>query len=178
MLNPAWNEPQDEQLVRERFDKAMTVMGELFLDKVDFYGKSWLPARDIVLAALNNRAKVHRSEEIILLEPYCPFKEHSYYLERQLNIRKKIKFAVFQDTSARSWRVQAINIDTNSFALRCPLPVSWCGKVDDDLSKVADIEGCTFVHANGFIGGNLTKEGALKMAIKALQYAKVDAMSK
>jgi uncharacterized UPF0160 family protein len=30
------------------------------------------------------------------------------------------------------------------------------------------IPGCIFVHANGFIGGNKTKEGALAMARAAL----------
>ena len=39
---------------------------------------------------------------------------------------------------------------------------------DDALSEVTGIPGGIFVHASGFIGGNHTKEGALKMAQVAL----------
>ena len=31
------------------------------------------------------------------------------------------------------------------------------------------IDGCIFIHASGFIGGNQTKAGAIQMAIKALE---------
>jgi uncharacterized UPF0160 family protein len=37
------------------------------------------------------------------------------------------------------------------------------------LDAVSGIEGCIFVHAGGFIGGNKTLEGAKAMAIKALE---------
>ena len=40
---------------------------------------------------------------------------------------------------------------------------------DAELDKVSGIDGCIFVHAAGFIGGNKTYEGALAMAAKALE---------
>ncbi len=36
------------------------------------------------------------------------------------------------------------------------------------MDAVSGIDGCVFVHAAGFIGGNKTYEGALAMAAKAL----------
>lgn len=45
----------------------------------------------------------------------------------------------------------------------------WCGVRDDELSKLSGIDGCIFVHASGFIGGNKTREGALTMARRALE---------
>ena len=54
-------------------------------------------------------------------------------------------------------------------SLRLSLPSDWCGLRDDKLSEVSGIPGCVFVHANGFIGGNHTYQGALTMARKTLQ---------
>lgn len=39
---------------------------------------------------------------------------------------------------------------------------------DEELSKKSGIDGCVFVHASGFIGGNATREGAIQMAVKSL----------
>lgn len=45
------------------------------------------------------------------------------------------------------------------------------GVRDEELSNIAGIDNCIFCHATGFIGGNKKREGALKMAIKSLEYA-------
>ncbi len=39
----------------------------------------------------------------------------------------------------------------------------------EELIAKSGIPGCTFVHANGFVGENETKSGALRMAVKALE---------
>ena len=51
---------------------------------------------------------------------------------------------------------------------RLSLLEQWRGVRDEDLAKVSGIPGCIFVHASGFIGGNKTYEGALKMALTTL----------
>lgn len=56
-----------------------------------------------------------------------------------------------------------------SFECRLFLPEPWRGVRDDALSDLTGISGGIFVHANGFIGGNKTKEGALAMASMALE---------
>ena len=38
-----------------------------------------------------------------------------------------------------------------------------------ELSEASKIPGCVFVHTTGFIGGNLTKAGALEMATKTME---------
>ena len=47
----------------------------------------------------------------------------------------------------------------------------WRGLKGAELGEVAGIPGCVFVHINGFIGGNETFEGALKMAATSLKLA-------
>ena len=48
------------------------------------------------------------------------------------------------------------------------MPAAWRGVRDGALDELSGIEGCIFVHAAGFIGGNKTFEGALAMATQAL----------
>ena len=76
---------------------------------------------------------------------------------------------MLQDTREKAWRLQAVSIGPGSFENRRSLPAAWQGLRDDELSKVAGIPGCIFVHASGFIGGNRTLEGALEMARQAVR---------
>jgi uncharacterized UPF0160 family protein len=57
----------------------------------------------------------------------------------------------------------------SSFDNRRPLPAAWRGIRDAELDALSGVDGCVFVHAAGFIGGNKTFEGALAMASKALE---------
>ena len=47
----------------------------------------------------------------------------------------------------------------------------WRGVRDAELTAKAGIEGCKFVHASGFIGGNATYAGALAMALKTIEFS-------
>lgn len=58
-------------------------------------------------------------------------------------------------------------------SFRLSLPQAWCGLRDEALSQQSGISGCVFVHANGFIGGNETYEGALEMAARTLKEAAI-----
>lgn len=147
----------------------------------------WWPAREIIKNAIKNRKKVYKTGEIVELEDRCPWKDHLLSLEEEMGIVGEIKFAIFFDKS-KSWRVQAIPLQPDSFVCRLVtinrkvvkmlmnffrvfLHKDWRGVRDGHLTKIAGIEGSIFCHATGFIGGNETKEGALQMAIKSLESA-------
>merc|ERR1712107_617101 len=66
------------------------------------------------------------------------------------------------------WRVQAVPVNPESFESRRALPEAWRGIRDEQLSELSGIPQCVFVHQSGFIGGNHTREGALRMAMQAL----------
>ncbi|KAI0004305.1 metal-dependent protein hydrolase [Russula compacta] len=169
-LNPAWNEPLDSQTVDAQFLKASQLAGEEFLGRLNYYGQSWLPARDLVLAAITQRANVEPSGRIVVFEQYAPWKEHLFELEQELAVPAHAQpfYVIYPDETGGNWRVQAIPVSPESFESRKALPEPWRGVRDDDLSGIAGIDGCIFVHASGFIGGNKTKGGALEMAKKAL----------
>ncbi|KAI0274668.1 metal-dependent protein hydrolase [Gloeopeniophorella convolvens] len=170
-LNPAWNEPFDSQTVDAQFAKASQLTGEEFLNRLNYYGRSWLPARDLVLAGLSQRTSVDPSGRIVLFEQFTSWKEHLFELEEALTVPAFAKpfYILYPDETGGNWRIQAVPVSPESFESRKALPEPWRGVRDDDLSRVTGIEGGIFVHASGFIGGNKTKEGALKMAQKALE---------
>ena len=57
---------------------------------------------------------------------------------------------------------------------RLSLPESWRGYRDLQLSEIAQIDDCVFVHSSGFIGGNKTFQGVLEMAKKSLASSDID----
>ncbi|PIK60614.1 putative UPF0160 protein MYG1, mitochondrial [Apostichopus japonicus] len=165
-INPDWNETAGD--MDARFEKAMALVGSEFVDKVTFYSNSWWPARELVEDALNSRFEAHESGEIVVLNAGgCPWKEHLYALEKDLAIETPIKYVLYTDQAGK-WRVQCVSVSSHSFQNRLSLPEEWRGLRNEELSRLADIPNCIFVHASGFIGGNETREGALCMATKAL----------
>lgn len=167
-FNPAWNsEVQDET---DSFYKAYELVGKEFEDRVKSVANIWWPARHLVRQALENRYKIDPSGEIIELPDgrACPWKEHLFQLEGELKSETSVKFVLFSDSNG-SWRVQAVPVAVRSFICRLFLLEEWQGLRDEKLSAVSGIDGCIFVHATGFIGGNKTRGGALEMAVKCLR---------
>jgi len=169
-LNPAWNSKTDRDLIDARFVEASNLTGREFCDRLSYYADSWIPARSIVAETLTSRWSADESGKILIFESFVPWKEHLFELEEENDLRgeKLPLYVIYSDESNGSWRIQAIPISTDSFANRKSLPAQWCGLRDKELSDITSIPGCIFVHNSGFIGGNLTKDGALKMARAAL----------
>uniref|UniRef100_A0A7E4V096 UPF0160 protein MYG1, mitochondrial n=1 Tax=Panagrellus redivivus TaxID=6233 RepID=A0A7E4V096_PANRE len=167
-LNPAWN--QEDANPETQFDKAMKVVGREFTEQLSYLFHSFLPARQLVLDAIENREKNHISGKIVVFaNGSCPWKEHLLEIEAEQKLQDKgLTYAVFGDKGG-SWRVQAIPVDANStFENRAPLPEAWRGFRDEKLSDIVGVPDCVFVHISGFIGGHKTREGAIQMAEKAL----------
>lgn len=167
-LNPTWNDTNPNPELQ--FQKAVNLVGEELLKRICYYRDAWLPARSLVEAAIMKRKEVDPSGEIIELQGGgCPWKEHLFELEKDLNIDVPIKFAIYTDQN-NNWRVQCVSVRPDSFVNRLSLLEEWHGIRDEQLSSVSGIKGCIFVHASGFIGGNETREGALEMARRTLQH--------
>ena len=166
-LNPAWNEDGGKERRNALFREAMELTGGEFRAALARLTSSWWPARAIVEAAMDARAAVDASGQILLLEQYAPWQGHLGDLEAERGLEGHVLYTLFPD-SGGSWRVQAVAKE--GFTSRKALPSTWRGVRDADLSAVAGIDGCVFCHNAGFIGGNATREGALKMAKAALAF--------
>lgn len=154
-----------------RFLKASSFVGEQFtmevLDKSNF----WLPARSMVEEAYASRRKYHASGTILVLPEGASWSDHLYNTESEHPDNSKVLYVLFPETADANskWRVRAVSVERGGFSNRKDLPDSWKGLRDTELSDASDIPGCVFVHASGFIGGNLTFDGALQMAVKAAE---------
>ncbi len=124
-LQPAWNETEHLP-IDELFENAIRITGEEFIAAVTYVGKSWLPARDIVLNAVKSRFDVDPSGRIICLETFCPWKEHLYLIEQELGLAENELplYMLYPDTAAQ-WRIQAVPISPDSFSSRKALPEQW-----------------------------------------------------
>ncbi|KAH8918988.1 hypothetical protein BT69DRAFT_529164, partial [Atractiella rhizophila] len=160
-LNPAWNVSSTPADQDDLFLKASVLAGGEFFEALQSLHDSWFPAREIV-----ERAFKGRKNGIIELEKFAPWKDHLSTLEEEAKDSSTLYILYPED--GPNWRVQAVPKEEGSFESRKALPEPWRGVRDDQLSKLTGIDGCVFVHASGFIGGNKTKEGALQMAQKAV----------
>lgn len=162
-MNPDWNEETSDARFDECFLTASAFVGDCFARVVRGYGRAWLPAKDIVRAGVRDRAAVDPSGRIVVLERFCPWKEHLYDVERELGLVGEVLFVLFADSSG-SWRVSTVPQSATSFRFRHGLPEPWRGLRDDALSEATGVPGCIFVHAAGFIGGARTRDAALALA--------------
>lgn len=67
-LNPRWNEPASDDDYDAKFAVASKVTGEEFLQQLDYFANAWLPARDVVKAALESRYDVDPSGKIVVFK--------------------------------------------------------------------------------------------------------------
>ncbi|KAF5390255.1 hypothetical protein D9757_002911 [Collybiopsis confluens] len=170
-LNPPWNKSLAAQDMDAQFEKASTLTGSEFLARLDYYSNAWLPARELLVAAIQrSKNEIDSSGRIILLESFLPWKEHLFDLESETTtMNSAATYVIYPDDNSGDWRVQAVSVEPESFESRKALPEKWRGLRDDVLSERTGIAGGVFVHASGFIGGNRTKDGALQMAKIALE---------
>lgn len=174
-INPRWNEAVDETTgdappdPDARFEIASEMCGQDFMSMLTKIVESDLPARTIVQSSVQSRHDVDSSGEIICLPSGgLPWKNEVYELENEYALDTMIKYVLYTDQS-NMWRIQCVSVEGKAFENRRSLPENWRGLRDEELCAVSGIEGCTFVHASGFIGGNKSYEGALEMARKALK---------
>ncbi|KAL1842221.1 hypothetical protein VTJ49DRAFT_5833 [Mycothermus thermophilus] len=178
-LNPNWNDPVPEDPVAAqeaedaRFELASKRIGEEFDRSLDYYTRAWLPAREVVSEAFNERKQYDEQGRIMVLKRQsAPWKDHLYSLEEQAGPEGgKVLYVLYPEKPVpdAKWRIQCVPVAKDSFESRKPLPAEWRGFRDEELDGICGVPGSVFVHASGFIGGNKTFEGVLEMAKKALE---------
>ncbi|KAI8978929.1 metal-dependent protein hydrolase [Pilobolus umbonatus] len=170
--NPSWNESFSDAETDARFIEASEMAGSELADYVCSLQKSWLPARSIVVEAIDRSTEVHPSGRVIAIERSCPWKEHLLDIEKERGLTgdKSILYVLYPESSSEgNWRIQCVPLRDQGFENRKSLPEAWRGFRDNELSQISGVDGCIFVHAGGFIGGNKSRHGVYEMARLALQ---------
>lgn len=163
-----------DRLQREedaRFLKASTLMGTTFVRKLNYCYRDWLPARTQVRKVYASRKQYEAGGRIMVFSRGVPWKDHLYSLEAEHPAEEPVLYVLYPESAdvGSKWRIQAVGQSKDSFESRKALPEPWRGVRDETLDTVTGIDGCVFVHVNGFIGGNKTFDGTMKMALKALE---------
>ena len=168
---PAKTLEEAQEAEDARFLQATSLMGSSFLRKLQYYHHAWLPARTLVHRTYDARKEFDARGRVVVFSRGCPWKDHLYTLEAEKPHEEKVLYVLYPENEheGAKWRVQAVSVSIDSFESRKPLPENWRGVRDDQLSEVSGVKGCIFAHASGFIGGNNTREGALEMAMKAIE---------
>ena len=154
-----------------RFLQASSLMGTTFLRKLSYYHSAWLPARKLVHTAYKDRFSRDASGAVMVLDGgSVPWKDHLYTFEAEDPAAPKVLYVLYPEgpNEGAKWRIQCVSVTKDSFESRKPLKEEWRGLRDEELSDKSKIQGCVFVHASGFIGGNKTREGAFEMAKRCL----------
>jgi uncharacterized UPF0160 family protein len=171
----AKDKPQSQDEEDARFLRASRFVGEQFDIELGDKASNWLPARTLIAEAFDSRSKYDPQGRILVIPQQpdggAPWADHLYTLERENGCEGQVLYVLFAENGERDskWRIRAVSVSSDSFENRQGLPGAWRGVRDEELSKVSGIEGCVFVHASGFIGGNKTFEGVLEMARNSVE---------
>ena len=149
-------------------DELINLVLEEFFGYASKLVNSWLPSRDIIKEAFNNK----KDPLILELDEYVPWTD-IFEIEREYGKEGETLFVTFPDGKG-GYRAQAVPIDVDSKVNRVSFSKSWCGTRGTDLEKISEIDGCVFVHANGFIAGNKTKDGVMSMINKTIYDTSVE----
>lgn len=171
-VEPASSFDRLQQEEDAQFLKASTLMGTTLVRKLNYCYRDWLPARTYVREVYASRKQHDADGRIVVFARAVPWKDHLYILEAENSAEKPVLYVLYPETpdDGSKWRIQAVARSKESFESRKALPEPWRGVRDENLDKLIDIRGCVFVHASGFIGGNRTFNGAMQMALKALEW--------
>lgn len=126
-LNPEWNSKQTLD-INNLFNTAMKLVSEEFLYTINYFVSVWLPARQYVKSAIDNRFTVHGSGQIVEFTERFPWKEHLFDLEKEMELGNVVKYVIFNDRPD-SWRVQAVPMTSGSFNTRY-LIITYASFVD------------------------------------------------
>lgn len=152
-------ESELEALQNKAFNAAREIVQTDFLNYMNYIFKEFIPSYDLVYNEMKDLTgdiyitNLKGSTDLI------------FNIDEKL--KKNLKYIIFKNKS--DFRVLALPIQRGSFVTRAPLLEKWRGLRDDELSKISGIDGCLFVHATGFTGGNKTLNGAIKMCEKSLE---------
>lgn len=104
-------------------------------------------------------------KKIIILNNRLP----RYLIQDVLATLSEPIYFIYPNGYNNSWKVEAVRKDLTTHKSRKLFPESWRGLMNDnELIEVTGIKDIIFCHQSGFLLNVKSKEGALKLARKAL----------
>lgn len=161
-----WEETYDEMKL---FHRAMEIVEEEFYLEVRSKFLGSFQTKEIVKQDYVKRKEVHPSGRIVVLKKYMPWQKPIFLLEEEEKCEGEVLYILFPEKAGNKWRIQGVPKKEGSFELRHALKESWRGVKDEaKLKELSGLDDITFVHATGFIGGAVSFESTLKMALMSM----------
>lgn len=178
-MNLPWD-INDDNLHKIQFSKAIDLIMGVFSRFVRYLVFTHLGSRLYVETKYMNMINGTNEKEfktgdlgamkkILILDKFVSWKEHLHSFEYKTDGLPvgHCLYTIFPD-STNAWRISCVPISPGSFKSRKPLPLEWRGLMDKELENITGVKDVKFVHSQGFIGGGLTFESCLKLALLAV----------
>lgn len=105
----------------------------------------------------------------MVLDRYAPWQDFIFNVEDpELKAKADNIMYVIYPGNRGGYQQRVVPKEFGSFEQRYHVPKEWLGLKGIELINVCGIGGATFVHPNGFIGGNSDKELCIIMVKKAI----------
>lgn len=156
VLNPNWDEPNADSYFLEACQLAHTV-----LTRTIMFCVAAVRGRDTVEEAID------ASKNGIMVLPQFVSGWIDTVVNSTSQQAESILYGVFKNLQGQ-WSVQALPPREDLHAQRKPLPKAWRGLRGEALAEVTSVEDAVFCHAEGFICGAKSREGALRLAEQAV----------
>jgi uncharacterized UPF0160 family protein len=102
-----------------------------------------------------------KDKRILEMGTHYPYKD-------VMNKYPEVLFVVCPNPQSIEWKIEAVTENVREFAPRKMFPENWAGKRDKELSEITGVSDAVFCHSARFLAIAKTREGALKLAHKAL----------
>lgn len=171
-FNPTYSELEKAAAQGEAAEKESLVYAarvNQFKDAVDFAG-NFLLREVIKLGEVLQSAELVRNAEklaegriIVMPRPGLAWEE---VVTAEM---PEVLFIINPEDNLQNYRVRTVPVSLSSFNARKDLPEAWAGLTGEALSAACGVNGAIFCHNGRFIASNSSREGAIEMAIAALQ---------
>lgn len=156
---PTWEE--DNFNIDKIFEKEVKKIVVLLKREIKV-AKASIEGQKIVLEAYKNSS----SKEIIVLEKPLP----RYLIQDVLPKFPEPIYFIYPTKHSDSWKVEAVRKNLSTHESRKLFPEAWRGLMNGDqkLRELSGVDDIIFCHPSGFFAHTLSKDGAIKVAQKAL----------
>lgn len=153
-FNPTW---ESETAQDSAFNEAVKLAAGVFRNVLK-HKFAVIRAREAILKAYDSRI----IPELLVLDRAYPWN----ILIHDIDKEEELLFVIYPDSN--NYVIQTIRKQDGTYGDVKPLPLSWAGKREEELSEITGVKDAVFCHAHRFIASAKSQEGILKMAELAL----------
>ncbi|MBK5215410.1 MAG: MYG1 family protein [Candidatus Pacebacteria bacterium] len=156
---PTWKEKDKD--INKIFEEQVKKVAVLLKREIEV-AKADIEASNTVLKAYENSI----DKRVVIIENDFP----RYLYQNTLSKLPEPLYIVLPSGHNNMWKVESIRVSPGTMENRKLFPESWRGYFDGDqkLKEATGVEDADFCHKSGFLITALSKEGAIKLAEKAV----------